>query len=97
MQPRLCLLCNSASSSSHTTFPDASQFPRMVDLKEVGHCLLRGFSIAHAKIIEGKTEIFEAGTTTLLGGVVLELIDADKQGRVGRSYSAGCGYDCDCV
>lgn len=37
--------------------------------------LLRAFEIAHKSIIEGSTEdeIFEKGTTTLLGGVLLEL------------------------
>jgi len=42
------------------------------DLQDAGHYLLRSFSEAHNKIVEGKEDIWEAGTTTLLGALVLE-------------------------
>eukprot|EP01133_Synstelium_polycarpum_P007850 gene7850-9212_t len=44
-------------------------------LQDAGHFLLRAFCEAHNKIVEGKNDIWEAGTTTLLGGLVLELED----------------------
>ncbi|GAM21566.1 hypothetical protein SAMD00019534_047410 [Acytostelium subglobosum LB1] len=44
-------------------------------LHDAGHYLLRAFCEAHNKIIQGKSDIWEAGTTTLLGGLVMELED----------------------
>ena len=43
------------------------------DIPDVGHYLYRAFSVAHNKIIEGKEDIWDAGTTTLLSGICLEL------------------------
>lgn len=43
------------------------------NVQDAGHFLYRAFSEAHKKIIEGKEDIWEAGTTTLLGGMCLEL------------------------
>jgi serine/threonine protein phosphatase PrpC len=43
------------------------------DLHDAGHFLLRSFSEAHYSIVHGKEDIWEAGTTTLLGILVLEL------------------------
>mmetsp|Transcript_46605 Transcript_46605/g.117355 ORF Transcript_46605/g.117355 Transcript_46605/m.117355 type:complete len:817 (-) Transcript_46605:7-2457(-) len=43
------------------------------DAKEAGHHLLRAFSVAHDKIVEGKDDIWMAGSTTILGGVLLQL------------------------
>jgi len=43
------------------------------DLQDAGHYLLRSFSEAHNRICSGKEDIWEAGTTTLLGALVLEL------------------------
>ena len=37
---------------------------------EVGYLLLKAFCAAHEKIIEGLEEIWEAGTTTLLGALL---------------------------
>ncbi|KAF2077306.1 hypothetical protein CYY_001372 [Polysphondylium violaceum] len=55
----------------------ASYFNQVQDqistLQDAGHYLLRAFCQAHNKICEGKNDIWEAGTTTLLGGIVLEL------------------------
>ncbi len=67
---------------------------KMSDLKEVGHCLLRGFATAHSKIIEGMTEIWEAGTTTLLAGLVVELLDADKQDDYKYAFVCASVGDC---
>jgi hypothetical protein len=50
----------------------------MPDLREAAHCLLRGFAAAHLKITEGKNDPSEAGTTTLLGGAILELAEPDR-------------------
>lgn len=43
------------------------------DVQDAGHFLLRAFSEAHKKIITGKEDIWEAGTTTLLSALCLEL------------------------
>ncbi|EGC30847.1 hypothetical protein DICPUDRAFT_157374 [Dictyostelium purpureum] len=47
-------------------------------LQDAGHFLLRAFCEAHNKIVEGKPDIWEAGTTTLLGGLVLEFEQASE-------------------
>jgi serine/threonine protein phosphatase PrpC len=46
---------------------------QMSDLQDTGHILLRAFAKAHNKIFEGKDDIWEAGTTTLFGGVLLQI------------------------
>jgi len=43
------------------------------DLHDAGHFLLRSFSEAHTRIVQGKEDIWEAGTTTLLGALLLEI------------------------
>jgi len=43
------------------------------DLHDAGHFLLRSFSEAHLRIVQGKEDIWEAGTTTLLSVLILEL------------------------
>lgn len=43
------------------------------DLQDAGHFLLRSFSEAHKRIVAGKEDIWEAGTTTLLSALCLEL------------------------
>jgi hypothetical protein len=45
---------------------------KIKDLQDAGHFMLRSFCEAHNKIVEGKEDIWEAGTTTLLGALVLE-------------------------
>jgi hypothetical protein len=51
---------------------NASLFQRT---KEVGYLLLKAFSVAHERIIEGLEgeQVWDAGTTTLIGGVLLPL------------------------
>jgi len=57
----------------------------IVELRDVGHILLQALSYCHHKIIEGREDIWEAGTTTLLGGMTLrvkktkEEREADKE------------------
>jgi len=51
----------------------------MQDLSDATYLLLRALSFCHYKIVEGKTDIFgEAGTTTLLGGMLLRIKDKEK-------------------
>jgi len=45
----------------------------IVDVKKAGVVLLNAFEYAHNAIMEGKEAFWEAGTTTLLGGVLLEI------------------------
>lgn len=49
------------------------------DLQDAGHYLLRSFAEAHKKIVAGKEDIWEAGTTTLIGVLCLEL-EPEKEG-----------------
>jgi serine/threonine protein phosphatase PrpC len=44
-----------------------------VDLKECGHILLHGITASHNAIIQGKEDVWDAGTTTLLGGIIVEI------------------------
>ncbi len=39
----------------------------------MGYLLAKAFSVAHEAIVEGHREIWDAGTATLLGGVLLPL------------------------
>lgn len=43
------------------------------DLQDAGHYLLRSFAEAHKRIVAGKEDIWEAGTTTLISALCLEL------------------------
>jgi len=49
------------------------------DLQDAGHYLLRSFAEAHKRIVAGKEDIWEAGTTTLIGALCLEL-EPTKEG-----------------
>lgn len=42
-------------------------------MRDAGHYLLRALSFCHFKIIEDKEDLWEAGTTTLLGGMLFRL------------------------
>ncbi len=47
-------------------------------LREAGHFLLRAFSHAHTKILESPRsarDVYDSGTTTLLGGMLLQLTE----------------------
>ncbi|KAN0039978.1 hypothetical protein ACTA71_011860 [Dictyostelium dimigraforme] len=56
-------------------------------LQDAGHFLLRAFCEAHNKIVEGKPDIWEAGTTTLLGGLVLEFEQQQQSSSSSSSSS----------
>ncbi|KAL6075938.1 TipA [Balamuthia mandrillaris] len=43
------------------------------DIREAGRLVLRAFSKAHQKIVEGYEDVWDAGTTTLAAGILLEL------------------------
>lgn len=60
-----------------------------IDCKTV---LLRSFNVAHRAVIQGKEDVFMAGTTTLLAGVLAE-VDAEKQEWAAVVVSVG---DCKC-
>jgi len=51
---------------------------RISDLQEAAHYLLRAFAEADRKIMEGKQEVWEAGTTTLIAGLLVQ-IDPDSE------------------
>lgn len=52
--------------------------PDVPDLHEAAHFLLRAFAEADKKIMEGKEEVWEAGTTTLIGGLLVQLVPDDE-------------------
>ncbi|EGC38022.1 hypothetical protein DICPUDRAFT_97029 [Dictyostelium purpureum] len=64
-----------AAQNASTAFIEyvTSQNDSMTNVKEVGKILYQGFECAHKSIMVGKDEFWEAGTTTLLGGVLLEI------------------------
>ncbi|KAL6066075.1 TipA [Balamuthia mandrillaris] len=51
----------------------------ITDIREAGRLILRAFYKAHTKIVEGYTEVWDAGTTTLCGGIMLELDEKDAE------------------
>ncbi len=63
------------------------------DLQDVGHYLYRAFCCAHNKIIEGKEDIWDAGTTTLLSGMCVEL---DTQNESDPKWAFCCASVGDC-
>ena len=54
------------------------RFNAVADLQEAAHLLLRAFAEADKKIMEGKEFHWEAGTTTLLGGILLRFKPQDN-------------------
>lgn len=60
-----------------------------IDCKTV---LLRSFNVAHRAVIEGKEDVFMAGTTTLLAGLLAE-VDAERNEWAAVIVSVG---DCKC-
>ncbi|GAM17930.1 hypothetical protein SAMD00019534_011050 [Acytostelium subglobosum LB1] len=49
------------------------------DVKQVGKILFDAFESAHHSILKGKDDLWEAGTTTLLGGLLLEINKGDDK------------------
>jgi len=69
-----------AAKIATTTFQESARkhHSEFTTIRETGRLLLRSFLDAHTKILEaplsrGINDIWETGTTTLLGGVILEL------------------------
>jgi hypothetical protein len=60
------------ASQAFINYVDSNQ-NNIHDVRDVGHYLLRGFDKASREIIVNKEDPFDAGTTTLLGGMLLEL------------------------
>jgi len=57
----------------------------MTTVAEIGYYLLSALSYCHHKIIEGKEDIWEAGTTTLLGGIMAPIkLSKDEQKTEGK-------------
>lgn len=50
-----------------------SKIHEITDTHEAGHYLLCGLDAASKEIVNGKRELSEVGTTTLLGGILMEL------------------------
>jgi len=70
-----------ASNTAKKTFVDylRSHLHEMADLRDVGHYLLQALSACQQKITEGKDQ-WEAGTTTLLGGILIP-VKPDKKDK----------------
>eukprot|EP01118_Nematostelium_gracile_P017645 TRINITY_DN7609_c0_g1_i2.p1 TRINITY_DN7609_c0_g1~~TRINITY_DN7609_c0_g1_i2.p1 ORF type:complete len:438 (-),score=113.86 TRINITY_DN7609_c0_g1_i2:4-1317(-) len=68
-----------------------SHVSEISDIRDGGHYLLQALSYCQFKITENKEDVWEAGTTTLMGGVLLRLKDDEKW--VWISVSIG---DCKC-
>jgi len=64
------------------------------DIRDGGHFLLNALSFCHYKICEEKEDVWEAGTTTLLGGMLLRLKEESNVSKwAWISVSIG---DCKC-
>jgi len=61
-----------ASNRAKSAFVEylKSHINEMSNIREIGYYLLSALSYCHYKIVEGKEDIWEAGTTTLLGGLI---------------------------
>lgn len=64
------------------------------DTKELGHYLLRGFAEAHKEIIQGKDDVWEAGTTTLCGGMLVFLNEGFRPDDPRMLYVCASIGDC---
>eukprot|EP01098_Paradermamoeba_levis_P013597 TRINITY_DN6232_c0_g1_i1.p1 TRINITY_DN6232_c0_g1~~TRINITY_DN6232_c0_g1_i1.p1 ORF type:complete len:522 (-),score=141.21 TRINITY_DN6232_c0_g1_i1:537-2000(-) len=53
----------------------------MTNSHKAGHHLLIAISTAHTEIMKGKRDTLEAGTTTLLGGMILQIEEEVPDGR----------------
>lgn len=75
-----------ASNIAKTAFVEylRSHQSEINELRDAGHYLLQALSFCHHKICEGKEDVWEAGTTTLLGGMLFR-IKRDKEDNKGKS------------
>lgn len=60
-----------------------SHIDKIEDCKQAGHELQESFNYAHKKIIEPHDMITDAGTTTVLAGLLLKLDEDESIGRYG--------------
>ena len=58
----------------------------MNDLRDVGHYLLQALSACQQRITEGKAQ-WEAGTTTLLGGLLRDAVDRSHDHKLSAASS----------
>ncbi|GAM17361.1 hypothetical protein SAMD00019534_005360 [Acytostelium subglobosum LB1] len=63
------------ASTSFVEFISRALSSEIQTVQDAGNQILSAFNYAHNKIIDGKTDIWEAGTTTLIGGVMVELLN----------------------
>eukprot|EP01114_Cavostelium_apophysatum_P012568 TRINITY_DN2843_c0_g1_i1.p1 TRINITY_DN2843_c0_g1~~TRINITY_DN2843_c0_g1_i1.p1 ORF type:complete len:489 (-),score=148.62 TRINITY_DN2843_c0_g1_i1:119-1585(-) len=64
-----------ASNTAKSSFVEylKAHLGEINELRDAGHYLLQALSYCHHKICEGKEDVWEAGTTTLLGGMLLRV------------------------
>eukprot|EP01102_Stenamoeba_stenopodia_P000975 TRINITY_DN10885_c0_g1_i1.p1 TRINITY_DN10885_c0_g1~~TRINITY_DN10885_c0_g1_i1.p1 ORF type:complete len:530 (+),score=88.89 TRINITY_DN10885_c0_g1_i1:281-1870(+) len=81
----------SASGKANKVFGKAikQSMDQITDLRKAGLALLRALDQAHYSIIQTATESFEPGSTTLLGGMVLQMEKKDKKKWVLLCLSVG--------
>ena len=62
--------------------------------QQIGQCILDAISAAHDCIMIDHSDIFAAGTTTLLGGVLIQLNKLDEKGQPTWAFVYGSVGDC---
>jgi hypothetical protein len=65
----------------------------ILDVRTMGRNLLKAFMMAHKKIIAPKEDVWDAGTTTLLGGVVMPIAESPADSKQWAFVCASVG-DC---
>eukprot|EP01105_Mastigella_eilhardi_P018901 TRINITY_DN4412_c0_g1_i3.p1 TRINITY_DN4412_c0_g1~~TRINITY_DN4412_c0_g1_i3.p1 ORF type:complete len:473 (-),score=85.16 TRINITY_DN4412_c0_g1_i3:326-1561(-) len=66
---------------------------KITRISDAGALLLQALVEAHNEIVYDKTDVWEAGTTTLLGGFILPFKKGSgKKHGIVRSMSASCGF-----
>ncbi|KAM9997912.1 hypothetical protein ACTFIY_007566 [Dictyostelium cf. discoideum] len=78
------------ASISFVDFMSKALSSEIQTVQDAGNHILSAFNYAHNRIVEGKSDIWEAGTTTLLGGVLVELQQSEASkpepsSQLGRS------------
>eukprot|EP01119_Soliformovum_irregulare_P008789 TRINITY_DN2189_c0_g1_i2.p1 TRINITY_DN2189_c0_g1~~TRINITY_DN2189_c0_g1_i2.p1 ORF type:complete len:438 (+),score=84.53 TRINITY_DN2189_c0_g1_i2:343-1656(+) len=73
-----------------------SHIHEMSDARDVGHVLLRALSYCHSKICEGFTDVWDAGTTTLYGGMLFRLKELDAEHNEQWAWVSVSIGDCKC-
>ncbi|KAF2078050.1 hypothetical protein CYY_000688 [Polysphondylium violaceum] len=77
------------ASISFVDFMSKALSSEIQTVQDAGNHILSAFNYAHNRIVEGKSDIWEAGTTTLLGGVLVELQQPEnKETYLSRSVVA---------